>query len=99
MSVSGQRALRWVVHGRVQGVSYRYFTRQAARELGLAGWTKNLPDGTVEVRVVGAADTLARFEQQLRQGPPLGRVDSIDQQELEVAATVAEVGSGFEIRY
>lgn len=42
-----------VVHGRVQGVSFRYYTRLRARELGLVGYVRNQPDGTVEVVAEG----------------------------------------------
>lgn len=38
-----------IVHGKVQGVNFRWFAQKTAKELGLKGWVKNLPDGTVEI--------------------------------------------------
>jgi len=70
---------RWIVRGRVQGVFYRVFTRDAARELGLRGWVRNLHDGTVEVRVGGDAGVLAAFRARLLQGPPSARVHAVDE--------------------
>jgi acylphosphatase len=87
---------RWVVSGRVQGVWYRDFTRREARSLGLAGWVKNLPDGTVELAVRGPADKLAALRARLREGPPAARVDAISEQEL---AGGTELPETFEVRY
>jgi len=69
--------LRVVVAGRVQGVGFRWFVRRRARELGLAGWTENLPDGTVLVVASGPASGLDRLLQALRDGPPGSRVDRV----------------------
>ncbi len=94
------QAVRWIISGRVQGVSYRYFTQQAARELELAGWVKNLPDGTVEVQVAGDSQVLARFHQRLLQGPRFGRVDGIDETSLDPDLLIQDLGHrGFEIRW
>ncbi len=73
---------RWIVSGRVQGVGYRYFTRRAARGLGIAGDVRNLPDGTVELRVVAPAEILAALEEELRRGPTHGRVDAVERTPL-----------------
>lgn len=78
----GERTVRMVISGRVQGVSFRYFTRQIARRLGLVGWVKNLPSGQVEVRVRGAEPVLELFRRELRQGPPASRVDELSEAEL-----------------
>ena len=84
-----------IVSGRVQGVSFRYFTRQEARRLGLVGWVKNLPTGEVEVRVAGAPEALEAFRRRLRQGPPAGRVDDLVESELQAPGEWRE----FEITY
>ena len=67
-----------LVRGRVQGVGFRWFVREAARELGLSGWVRNRPNGTVEVAAEGSAVTLDRLRQQLQRGPPGAAVESID---------------------
>jgi acylphosphatase len=68
--------------GRVQGVGFRWFVRQAARELGLAGRVRNLPDGSVEALAAGDSAALASFGERLREGPPGARVAKIEEQEL-----------------
>ncbi len=92
-----EHCVRWVLSGRVQGVAFRYFTRQTAQRLRLRGWVRNLPDGSVEVRVRGAETELDGFRELLRQGPPMGRVDRIDEEDLPVAEPLSE--GLFEIRF
>lgn len=79
---SRHRGTRFLVSGRVQGVGFRAFVRRRARELGLAGWVKNLPDGRVEVEAVGAEEALGELEQVLRQGPPASRVQEVEPRPL-----------------
>jgi acylphosphatase len=61
--------LHVIVFGRVQGVGFRWFVRTEARRLGLAGWVRNLPDGTVELRASGIAQFLSALEQAVQRGP------------------------------
>jgi acylphosphatase len=68
---------RFVVAGRVQGVGFRYFTREVARREGLTGHVRNLEDGSVETVVQGDADAVARFERAIRRGPIGARVDDV----------------------
>ncbi len=68
---------RFVVSGRVQGVGYRFFARDAAAREGIRGWVRNHHDGTVEVYAEGDADAVLRFERALRQGPRGARVDDV----------------------
>jgi len=68
---------RYLIEGRVQGVGFRYFTRKTAKGLGLSGFVRNLPDGSVEAVAAGTQEALEALEQQLRQGPPASRVDSV----------------------
>jgi acylphosphatase len=70
-------ARRFVVRGRVQGVGFRFFARDAARREGLTGWVRNLEDGGVEIEAQGDADALLRFEVSVRQGPRSARVDDV----------------------
>jgi acylphosphatase len=58
-----------VVEGRVQGVGFRWFTRERARRCGLSGWVQNRPDGSVEVMARGSADLLDRLQAELGVGP------------------------------
>ena len=80
----GPRALRFRVTGRVQGVGFRYFVRRAARELGLVGRVRNLPDGAVEVEAAGRPEALAALRQVLAEGPPGARVGGLEEGEAAV---------------
>lgn len=67
-----------VVHGRVQGVSFRYYTQRRASELGLVGYVRNQWDGTVEVVAEGqrsGVETLLSF---LHEGPRAAFVTQVD---------------------
>ncbi len=66
------------VSGRVQGVAFRWFTRERAQELGLAGWVRNLADGRVEAWVEGPADRVESFVSWAHDGPPAARVTRVD---------------------
>jgi acylphosphatase len=72
------RAIRATIGGRVQGIGFRYATRLTAHQLGVVGWVRNLPDGSVEVWAQGPEDLVARFRAFLEQGPPGAQVTSID---------------------
>jgi acylphosphatase len=52
---------RIIFEGRVQGVGFRYTVKDLARGFDVRGWVKNLPDGSVELQVMGEADELADF--------------------------------------
>jgi acylphosphatase len=67
-----------IVHGMVQGVFFRDFTRRQALTLGLTGYVRNLADGTVETVAEGPQEGLERLLEQLRVGPPSARVDRVD---------------------
>ena len=68
-----------VINGIVQGVFYRASTQETARRLGLAGWVRNLPDGSVEALFEGPADRVREAVEWCRQGPPGARVTEIDE--------------------
>jgi acylphosphatase len=70
-------ARRAVVRGRVQGVGYRFFAMRAAEELGLKGWVRNLPDGTVETLAEGDEAALTAYLRRLGFGPLTSRVDGV----------------------
>jgi acylphosphatase len=71
-----------LVGGRVQGVFYRATTAQRARELGIRGYAKNLPDGRVEVLVVGDLETVQAFIEWLWTGSSASKVTSVDAVEI-----------------
>ncbi len=66
------------VHGRVQGVGFRYSAQAKAEQLGVAGWVRNEPDGSVSVKCEGANEAVQRFLSYLKQGPPPAEVISTD---------------------
>ena len=71
-------ARRCHVSGRVQGVFYRASTRERARELGVTGYARNLPDGRVEVLACGKPDAVEALCRWLWQGPPSSRVTAVE---------------------
>ncbi|TIX51879.1 acylphosphatase [Alteraurantiacibacter aquimixticola] len=75
-------ATHLIIHGRVHGVFYRDWTVRTARELGLAGWVRNLPDGTVEAHLEGEAQAVGAMIALMHDGPPAARVDRIEQSEV-----------------
>ena len=80
-TVTGDRGrLRLRISGRVQGVWYRVSTRDRARDLGLAGWVRNRPDGTVEALAEGPREALETLRRWCHKGPPHARVNSVDAQ-------------------
>lgn len=85
-----QRYIRIIrISGRVQGVNFRYFTQQHAIKLGLQGYVKNLPDGSVEIAAEGDKATLDRFVTILWKGPPAARVDAVNVEERPFGAEFA----------
>lgn len=73
-----QKQLHLVVRGRVQGVSFRASTQREARRLGLCGWVKNRPDGSVEILAEGSENALADLVRWAHEGPTFARVDRVD---------------------
>ena len=71
-------AYRYLVTGRVQGVGYRYFVLREAERLGVAGFTRNLSDGRVEVVAEGSDEVLDELESGLRRGPSFAAVNGVD---------------------
>jgi len=70
-------ARRYLISGRVQGVGFRYFTKDAADREGVCGWVRNLPDGRVEALVEGEEEAVTRVERALWQGPGGARVAAV----------------------
>jgi acylphosphatase len=88
-------SLKATVCGRVQGVYFRYFVVGCARELGLAGYVRNLPGGAVEVQAEGERQQLEKLVGYLKVGPPAARVDEVANSWSEYTGNY----SGFIVRH
>jgi acylphosphatase len=85
---AGRRVARMIVEGRVQGVGFRAFVTREARRLPLAGFVRNLADGSVEIVAAGPSEAIEALAAAARRGPPASRVDALRLEE----ATEAELG-------
>lgn len=93
MPSEDQQIRRYFVHGRVQGVGFRWFVKRNASDLGIAGYTRNLDDGRVEVYAVGTPEQLNELSGYLWKGPRMSDVRGVDEQEASPEAV-----NGFRIR-
>lgn len=71
------------VTGHVQGVFFRASTQTTALDLGLSGYAKNKPDGSVEVLACGGRQALEKLAAWLHEGPPMAQVSAVDVTALE----------------
>ena len=85
-------ARRYVISGRVQGVGFRFFAQDAARQEAIAGFVRNLPTRDVEVVAEGDREAMERFERALRRGPAQARVDQVRVEELLPTSRYAGFG-------
>ncbi len=81
--------------GRVQGVGFRYFVKDAAESLGLSGWVRNTMERSVECEAQGDEKDLADLCNRLREGPPLSRVTDV----LTAELPPERADASFEITY
>jgi acylphosphatase len=79
--VMGNKRIRLVIEGRVQGVWFRDSTRKEAQRLGVTGWARNRRDGTVEVVAEGPEDRVDALVSWCHQGPSLARVGRVHETE------------------
>lgn len=84
-----------IVYGYVQGVFLRAFASRRATELGLTGYVRNLPEGTVEVQAEGERKHLEKLIDYLKVEPPSAKVEKIVTNWSEYTGSY----SGFSIRY
>ena len=82
------------VTGRVQGVFFRGWTQQQANELGVAGWVRNCPDGSVEAHLTGEESDVQNLIERLHEGPPSAAVSRV---KVEPAEPSTE--NGFDVRH
>lgn len=66
------------VTGRVQGVGFRFFTRNQASLHGISGWVRNRPDGSVEIEAEAARERVEAFISEIRNGSRFAAVDAVD---------------------
>ena len=85
---------RFEVFGMVQGVGFRWFVARHARSLGLTGYARNLPSGSVEVMVDGPAEALPALERLLQAGPANAQVDRV---ERSVEPAAVPIGKSFDV--
>ena len=83
------------ISGRVQGVGFRYFVVQKAREIGITGWVKNTVEGGVLIVAQGTETDLKTFTDYLRIGPTLSRVDRITINKIQLPT----VFDNFSVKY
>ena len=88
-------AVRLLLGGRVQGVNFRDFAQRQADLLGLAGYVRNTPDGSVEVVAEGRRSVVVHFIEELMTGPPGAKVISTETEWLEPSGAYPD----FSIRY
>ncbi len=88
------RAITAVVSGRVQGVFFRASARRVAQALGVSGWVRNRPDGTVEAFAQGDPESLDEFVAWLWEGPPDAHVADVEVADAEVVPRMV----GFDVR-
>lgn len=91
-----KQAKRYFISGMVQGVGYRYFTRDAAEHLRMSGFVRNLRDGRVEVFAVGTAHQHAELRASLEVGP---RFSSVSEIREEPAAPDPQYADAFVIKH
>jgi acylphosphatase len=89
------KTIHAIIEGRVQGVYFRDCTRQEAQRLGLVGWVRNLPDGSVEALISGESGKVAKMVAWLDRGSPMSIVSRV----TAIESVVNERFSEFTIRY
>ena len=87
-------ARRLRIFGRVQGVFFRQWAVNQARALGVSGWVRNCPDGSVEAYLVGEDEPVLKMIEEMRRGPSQARVD-----DLTIEPGEAEEITGFSVRH
>ncbi len=81
------------ITGRVQGVFFRVHLKETADRLGIKGWVRNEPDGSVLVHAEGSEEELRQLEEWCQYGPPAAKVDHVERKEV-----TSEKHITFEIR-
>lgn len=85
-----RRRVNVIISGIVQGVNFRHYTRLTARQLGVNGWVRNLPDGRVEACLDGETGAVGELLDWCRSGPPSARVDDLEIHEEPLGAEYSD---------
>ena len=93
--MGGKKAVEALISGRVQGVCYRMETERAARRIGVTGWVRNLPDGSVKAMFEGDCERVDAILMWCEKGPPMARVDDVIVKETPFSG----VYDDFDIRF
>lgn len=78
------------VHGKIQGVGFRFFATRVARRLELGGWIRNQRDGTVDAVVEGESEKIDEWIEEIREGPRYAEVTRIDQKKKPFSGKFTE---------
>lgn len=78
------RGIILIIHGRVQGVGFRYYTEKKAHELNIKGFVRNRPDGSVYIEAEGSEASLDQFILWCQNGPDWARVSKVEQQVIPI---------------
>ena len=84
-----------IVHGRVQGVNFRYYTQRKAMQLGVKGWVRNMKDGSVEIIAEGSGQKLEDFINWCKVGPESAHVTECEMEEVSITTNLTD----FSIKY
>ncbi|MFC1476341.1 acylphosphatase [Fibrobacterota bacterium] len=90
-----EKRLHIIVTGRVQGVGFRFFTKDNADMYNVTGWVRNCANGSVEVEAQAQEEILNKFCEEVRKGPFMGSVSGLQTQEIEPTSG----DSTFQIRF
>lgn len=89
------KAIRVIATGKVQGVCYRESTRAEANRIGVSGWVRNLPDGSVEAVLQGDLQDIEQLVNWMEMGPQFAIVEKLEVEDIEIA----ELFSRFSVQY
>jgi len=79
-----EKAYKIMVSGHVQGVGYRFYCRDIARQLGLSGFVMNLPDGKVEIEVYGDENKIKEFISEITRRDRSFIVEDLKKEEIDI---------------
>lgn len=88
--IMSTKRIRASVTGKVQKVGFRWYVWKNAVRIGLTGWVKNMPDGSVLLEAQGNAEAMADFLSLVKRGPKTGSVDQMEIKEIKLSPKETE---------